>query len=83
MTNTEMLTPTDYSSQEEYDIAMRTLEILLREYDKGTPTISLAQILNEIGAPTKDADEQEEMCLAKENYEIAKLSVERFRATIH
>ena len=79
----EMLTPTDYSNQEEYDIAMRTLEILLREYDKGTPTISLAQILNEIGAPAKDADEQEEMCLAEENSEIAKLSVERFRATIH
>ena len=52
MTQTDMLTPTDYASQEEYDIAMKTLEILIREYESGKPEISLKKVLTEIGAPS-------------------------------
>lgn len=83
MMQTDMLTPTDYASQEEYDIAMQTLEILIREYESGKPEISLKKVLSEIGAPIHPQDEKEVVELQDENYEIAKLSVERYRATIH
>lgn len=83
MTYTEMLIPTDYASQEEYDIAMKTLEILIREYETGKPKTTLRKVLSEIGAEVHPEDASDEVELQKENYEIAKLSVERYRATIH
>ena len=79
----EMLTPADYSSQQEYEVGMRTLEILIREYEAGKPDMSVKQVLEEIGVPHCPLDEDEVLTLNEDNYKVAKLSVERFRATIH
>lgn len=79
----EMLTPADYDSNESYEVAMKTLEILIREFDKGSPQISMVRIFNEIGAPIHPSDEKEIIQLTQENIECARLSVERYRSTLH